>query len=244
MEDQLKKVEISDRIFKLFALLIAALIINMALGLIFRAMDRNPPRDMTFTGEGKVVVKSDVAKISFGYNASGSNAGALIDQGSKKISAAVEAIKKLGVEEADIKTTRYSLTPQYNAYGQPSGYIFEESFEIKVKDFEKIEEILGAGTQAGLNMIGGITFAQGDPEVALSEARNLAIDNARKKAEATVPKLGLKLGKVMYMYEEQFPVYAEERAMKAGAPLEYRLPTIEPGQEEVTVRVNVSYRVK
>ncbi|MDI6800171.1 MAG: SIMPL domain-containing protein [Actinomycetota bacterium] len=244
MEDQVKKVEVSDRLFKVIAILIAAILVNIAVGLIFRALDRDLPREMSFSGEGRAVVKSDVAVMSFGYNASGGNAKVLMGESSKKVGSAIEAIKKLGIDEADIKTTRYSLTPQYDAYGKPSGYIFDESIEVKLKDFEKIEKVLDEAAKAGMNMVDGVTFRLDDPEAALSEARDLAIENARKKAEAVVPALGLRLGKVLYMYEEQFPVYSEKDDLGAGAPVEYAYPTIEPGQEEVTVRVNISYRVK
>ena len=66
------------------------------------------------TGEGKVSVTPDIAKITLGIQEEGTSLKTVQDSVNKKSKTLTDALKKLGIAEKDIKTTSYSVYPQYD----------------------------------------------------------------------------------------------------------------------------------
>ena len=62
-------------------------------------------------GEGKVSVTPDVAKINLGITESGQTLKQVQSAINSKSKTVVDAIKKLGISESDIKTTSYNVFP-------------------------------------------------------------------------------------------------------------------------------------
>jgi len=98
----------------------------------------------------------------------------------------------------------------------------------------------------GINQISSISFDIDEPEKYLSEARNQAFDKAKEKAKAIAEKNGVKLGQVINFYEYQStPYYQNVRALgMGGAEAVQPLPQIQPGSQEVTIQVSVTYEIK
>jgi len=65
-------------------------------------------------GEGKASVAPDIAKIDIGIQESGVSLKTVQDSVNKKSQDLVAQVKNLGVEPKDIKTTSYSVYPQYD----------------------------------------------------------------------------------------------------------------------------------
>ena len=165
-------------------------------------------------------------------------------------------LKDLGIEAKDIKTGSYSLNPVYNwteKDGQKlSGYEVYQSVTLKIRDLEKIGDIIAKTTEKGANQVGGISFTIDDEYELKNEARELAIEKAKEKAELIAAQTGMKLGKIVSVYENSYsPVMAYDysNARKEmvtdevlGAGIE--APGIEAGQNEVKVEVTLMYEIK
>ena len=106
---------------------------------------------VSFSGEGKVVAKPDIAKLSLSILTTATTSKAAQDDNSKKSKAITDYLQKQGLGEKDIKTIGYNISPQYKyppLGGQPTitGYQVNQSMEVKVRDLAKVSEILDGVT--------------------------------------------------------------------------------------------------
>jgi uncharacterized protein YggE len=210
-----------------------------------------PIRTITVSAEGKITAEPDIAKLSFSVVSEGANPKLLAKNNNKKMNAAINFAKSQGIEEKDIKTTEYNLSPRYE-YDEKtkktfiSGYTLTQTVLVKVRDLNKAAEVLGGLPALGINQISSISFDIDEPEKYLSEARNQAFDKAKEKAKAMAEKNGVKLGRVINFYEYQStPYYQNVKALgMGGAGAAQTLPQIQPGSQEVAIQVGVTYEIK
>jgi uncharacterized protein YggE len=219
---------------------------------------------VSFSGEGKVAAKPDVAKINATvFSRSGSLATATTDSNTKS-NAVTAFLKEQGIAEKDVKTTGYYIQPQYQ-YPQPcypgavcpavdqapriSGYEIRSTYEITVRDIDKANSLLDGLVKAGANEVSGVVFTFDDPNAFAAEAREKAIADAKGKAEALAKQLGKKLGDIVEFSESGSglpPIYysrdaALEQGGRGGAS---PMPSVQPGENEVTAVVSLTYELK
>lgn len=209
-----------------------------------------PAKTITVSAEGKVTVSPDIAKVSFSVVSEGVNPKFVAEENNKKMNSAINFVKSLEIDEKDIKTTQYNLSPRYE-YDEKtrktfiSGYTLTQTVLVKVRNLDKVAEVLGGLPELGINQIGSISFDVDDSEKYLTEARNQAFEKAKEKAKTMSEKNSVKLGKVINFSEYQgvqpFPYYAAMEG-KGGAPSV--APTIEPGTQEITIQVSITYEIK
>src|SRR3990167_140475 len=101
----------------------------------------------------------------------------------------------------------------------------------------------------GVNEISGLVFSVEDPDKFLNEARQEGFDKARAKAKSMAEQNHARLGSVITFNESgggyPMPMYAtvESIGKDGGMGVPVPAPTIEPGSQEVTVWVNVTYEI-
>ncbi|NCN53101.1 SIMPL domain-containing protein [Candidatus Wolfebacteria bacterium] len=212
-----------------------------------------PAKTITVSAEGKSITAPDIASFSFSVVAEGNDPEKIAEDNNKKINEAITLVKQKGIEEKDIKTTGYNLSPRYE-YDEVrrmsfiSGYRLTQTVELKIRDFSKISEILGELPKIGINQIGSLTFNVDEPEQYRSEAREEALEKAREKAKEMAKQAGVRLGDVVSFNESggQPPIFYEKYGLggvstdAAYAPS----PSIEPGSQEINVTVSVTYEIK
>lgn len=210
-------------------------------------------RSITVTGEGELTVKPDVAVVNLSVMEQGGTVKEVTAKGNEKMNKVVSFLKGLGVSEDDIKTTNYWLNPEYRypkEGGKPQivGYSLNQNVRVKVRDLTKVEEVIDGAVKAGVNQTGQLSFEIDDDSQQRAEARKEAFADARAKAEAMALAAGVKLGRVVTFSESggiepPIPYYARTAVMDMAveaAPA----PAIEPGSEDVTVMVNVTYEIE
>lgn len=67
-------------------------------------------RSVTVVGQGEATGKPDIARTSLGVEASAPTVQEAMDQTTTKMNAIIEALKKMGVAEKDIKTANFSIS--------------------------------------------------------------------------------------------------------------------------------------
>ncbi|TSC82265.1 MAG: hypothetical protein G01um101419_619 [Parcubacteria group bacterium Gr01-1014_19] len=214
-----------------------------------------PARTISVSAEGKVVVAPDLATLSFSVVSQGKDPVKLQEDNNTKINTAIEFVKSQGVAAADVKTADYNLSPNYHwdektRVSSIDGYTLNQTVIVKVRDLSKVASILGGLPARGINQLGGVNFSIDDPDKFLNEAREEAFSKARAKAEAMAKYNGVRLKKVVNFteYGGGYPgpiYYAKEASMGRGGDMALPpMPTIEPGSQEVTVSVNVTYEIR
>lgn len=213
---------------------------------------------VTVDGMGKVTAVPDVATISFTVSENGDTASQATDAAAKKTNVAIAVATGLGIEEKDIKTTSYSLSPRY-AYQPPCysgycpqtesriiGYSISQTIEVKVRDLDKVGQALSGLADAGVSNLYGPNFMVDDEDALKAEARKEAIKEARTKAKALAKDLGVRLVRVSSYYESGGPIYygygKGGAAMDAAAPS--ATPSVPTGENEISVNVTVTYEIR
>lgn len=207
---------------------------------------------MVVTDTGKVTVVPDIAKVSFGIEAQGQNLKQVQDSVNKKSKTLTDAFKKLGIDEKDIKTTNYNVNPEYDYQSNPykiNGYRVSTSYEVKITDFEKVNDALTIATESGANIVGNISFEVNDKtkEEYTQEAREEAVKLAKEKAEGLAKASGITLGKIINVTESfgvdyPRPVMMLDKAVGMGGTPE--TANVTPGETEISVTVSLSYEIR
>ena len=206
---------------------------------------------VSFSGEGKILTKPDVAIISLSIVTESISSKEAQNENSKKSKALVDFLKKEDVAEKDIKTTSYNIYPQYKypQYDKPEirGYAVTESLEVKIRNLDKVSSILDGVVTAGVNQVNNLQFSVDEPEKLRAEAREKAIEDAKEKAEELEDQLGIDLGKIVNFSENTggfIPpiIYSAEKDGQGG--FGGGGPELPGGENEIVVNVMITYQIK
>jgi uncharacterized protein YggE len=242
-----------NKTFILAAVLVAGVLIFFVGQMVYqhKVLEQQNANQVTVSGEGKVYAKPDVAIVSLGVTTTGATVADVTKNNTDKMNAAIAAIKALKIDEKDIQTTNYNLTPLYN-YTEKSGRIFqgytlEQDVQVKIRDFTKIGDVLSQATAKGANLAGDLQFTIDNPEQFKEQARAKAIAQAKANAQNLAKESGVRLGKLINVYENSnsySTVYNSAKAMGGAMPEVASVPTVQPGQQEIDVTINLTYQVR
>ncbi|QQG37972.1 MAG: SIMPL domain-containing protein [Candidatus Kaiserbacteria bacterium] len=216
---------------------------------------------ITVSGDGEVFAVPDMGTFSVTVRERAKEVASAQDTATEKINAIINYLKGAGVEEKDIKTADYSVYPQYeyetavcrDGYCPPgrqilNGYEVSQTLTVKVRDTDLAGDLLTGVGSRGASEVSGLSFTTEDEDALQAQARQMAIDDAREKAEALAGQLGVRLVRIVGFSENgSYPIpYAYARgglamdaeSTKASAPM---LPT---GENKIVSNVNVTYEIR
>jgi uncharacterized protein YggE len=153
-------------------IIVGILIFSFSLLWFIYEYSKSRPELRTFSvsGEGKEVVVPNIAEIKIGVISEGKDLAALQKENSEKMNIIMNFLKEKGIDEKDIQTENYSITPKYD-YSKPPyrivGYTINQDLKIKVRDLSKIGEILSQAVNYGANNVSGPNFTVDDKEIYL-----------------------------------------------------------------------------
>lgn len=198
------------------------------------------------TGEGKVAAVPDIAVVNVGVAANGQTVKQAQDILNTNINKISDAIKKLGVDSQDIQTSNYNINPTMDYTGSSqkiTGYAANSNLVIKVRKVDQANTIIDAATANGANQVGGVSFEVDNKANAENEARQKAVEDAKRKAELASKTVGFKLGRIIN-YTENFGNNPRPVPLKAqtgiGGP---NTTNVEPGTSEINITVTLSYEI-
>jgi uncharacterized protein YggE len=227
-----------------------------------------PSNVIAVNGTGEVLAVPDVASFSFSVVEEGKTVKEAQDKATKKINSILDAVKALGVEEKDIKTTGYNSYPKYD-YNYPttcstgycppgkqvlSGYEVSQSITVKVKDTEKAGDVLTKVGELGAGNISGLDFVVDDIETVRAQAREKAVADAKAKAKVLSKTLGVKLDTVVNFYENgdgAYPIMYRAEAMvdqkimgMGGTAVPQVAPSVPTGENKIVSNVTITYEIR
>jgi len=205
---------------------------------------------VSFSGEGKVLAKPDVAVIDFSIVTEALTSKVAQDSNSAKSKKVIDFLKSQKIAEKDIKTSSYNIYPQYsylqNRKPEITGYQVSETIEVKIRNLDQVSDVLSGVVTAGANQVNSTQFTIDNPEKLKAQARDAAIADAKTKAKDLESKLGISLGHIVNFSEgtNGYPVpmmydKAAVSGMGGGGG-----PAISTGQNEITVDVTITYQIK
>lgn len=207
---------------------------------------------VTFEGMGKVTIQPDIALLNIGLVTDKSTVAAAQKENTEKMNAIVKALKDdFKITDDDIQTSEYRINPRYSWADNVQriiGYSVNQTVNVKVRDFEKIGEILARAGNLGANQVSGPNFTIDDPEIYRAQAREEAIQKAKEKAKILSQQVGFNLGRIVNfsenIYAPDYPMaYTRESAYGLGGA-DSMVPEIESGSQEISVMIYITYEIK
>jgi hypothetical protein len=205
---------------------------------------------ISFQGSGEVTATPDMAKITLGHSITKDNVADAQETNSEKINNVISKLKTdFNIKDKDIKTTNYSIRPRYNYIDgerELQGYEVSQNVEVKIRNLDRVKDILGFAGKTELNQVGSLVFDIEDKEKLKKEAREKAIKEAKEKAGNLADTLDINLGKIVnfsegFSNEQPQPVYQEKALVRGGS--DASAPEIESGSQEIKVNVNLTYEI-
>lgn len=208
-------------------------------------------RTITVTGEGEVRGVPDQAQLSAGVTTMAVTANAALAENARQMTSVFAALSRIGVPQREMKTSNFSVSPQYPPYNQNNtglqkivGYQVSNQIDVTLDDVKTLGPALDALVTAGANQINAVSFSLRDPKPLLAAAREQAVADAIARAQTLTKAAGVTLGPILSIQEGSVgiprPVYLEARMM-AGAPPP--TPTA-AGEQSVTASVSIMFEIK
>lgn len=189
-----------------------------------------PTNVINVTGKGEVMAIPDTGSFYFSITEEAKTVNLAQEKASKKTNTIIDALKALGIEEKDIKTTSYnsypkyqysnSVCPMYDSAGGVSmprycppgkevlvGYEVNQTITVKIRKTADAGSVLTKVGDLGAANISGLSFVIDDLEKVQDEARDKAIEDAKQKAKILAESLGVKLKRIVSFSENgNYPI--------------------------------------
>lgn len=172
---------------KLTALL---LVLALCLGLSAAFADQT----VTVTGTGETLVTADTAVVSLGVSVRNKDALKAQSSANEVIAAIRAALTGAGFEEEDISTGYINLYAVYDyskEIEEIAAYSASSSLAVKVKDMDRVGEVIDLAFGAGANTLDGVSFSVTDDAAARAESLKAAVADAQAKAAVLAEAAGL-----------------------------------------------------
>lgn len=204
---------------------------------------------ITVSDTGEIYAKPDLGITSFSVKTEKKTVAQAMTENTQKMNKVIDSMKDLGVEEKDLKTTTFNIYPRYNYLETGirvlAGYEIIQSLQVKIRDLDKIGQIIQDATDAGANQIGSLSFIIDNEDEFKKQAREEAINKAKIKAKELADQLGVNLVRIVSFSERsQAPVYYDSYAMSKEIGVGGgETPQIETGENKIEVSVSITYEI-
>lgn len=212
--------------------------------------------ELNVKGIGTVYMDADRVSAQMGVRLNGSDVGELQRQANEIVKNICDSLEKAGLDEKDISTSSIYLYPQYDYSGDTEnivGYTISNSLTVDTRDIDKIGEYIDVAFAAGANTFDSISFSVKDDSAARKQALELAVQNAREKAEVIAAAAGKELGEIECISEDSQADYYYDASRNDGLNVVYAAEsaeaqdvstTVRAAQVSVSAKVEISYKLK
>lgn len=176
---------------------------------------------ISVTASGDVYAEPDLARVTIGVVTEAATSTEAMNDNAEAMSKVIDAIKGLGIDEKDIRTSTVSLQPKYE-YQYPTsarspdspdkavppmpsptpptslstkivGYTATNTVTVTVRDLSKVGKVIDEGYSGGANQIQGVSFMLSDEKGAdvYKDALKKAVAEAKDKASVIADAAGI-----------------------------------------------------
>ncbi len=214
-------------------------------------------RTVSVHGTGAVTVEADNATITMSVITRGENVAQASFENAEIMDKVQKAILNQGISNDNVTTENYSVyqeTRYENGQTIPVGYRVTNQVKVFVKDIDSVGGIIDAALTSGANQLSSLQYGITDTELAVKQARTVAVQQAQEAAQLIAGTSGAKLGKVLKIEESanqsnrrsvMYKATAFDGAMYETMEDAAPAPTpIQAGKSIITVNIDAIYELK
>ncbi len=215
----------------------------------------------------------DIAVISLGVESVEDTASEARAMAATAMAGVMEVLEEAGIEDRDIQTNHFNISPRYQSVRvtqchddedteekilddaencttfwdqQLVGYAVNNQASVNIRNLNEAGTIIDQVTDAAgdLVRVNGIRFTIEDIEALQDEARNEAMAELERKAEAMAELAGVALGRLVHLQEDSGYIPPQPVFARAAFASESAADTsISAGELDVSVSVNGIYLI-
>ena len=211
------------------------------------------------TGLGKVTLNPDLALLSLGVEVRAKTVEVARSQAATAMTGIIEALKASGIEDNDIKTSYFNISPEYTyqevyersiRYNKQvlTGYRVSNTVTAKIRDLGivgvTIDEVAQAGGDA--TRIQSVRFSVEDSSAVQVQAREMAVLDALAKAKQFATLTGETRGNLLFISESggSTPSVRSLDGMEASRLADSAVSTpVSAGELELQVSVQAVFAI-
>lgn len=242
--------------FRLFTGSFVALALLCSIGLVpdgvSMAQDRATPvagapssATITVSGTGTVTIEPDSAVITLGVYITGDTLVEAQKDSATQMQTVLDTLSDAKVPDNLIQTTSYSINVinEFDDNGNikgVSGYQVTNQVQATITDLDGLGALIDELVANGANSINGIQFMTSDATEALSQARLLAVADAKAKASELAEAAGGALGEIISISESSIGAGPVAKGAFATAQDATTTP-IQSGSLQIQISVTITY---
>ncbi len=209
----------------------------------------NQDGQISLSASETVKVTPDMARIIFAITTEHADAAQCQQENTRRLDQVLAFLKEQGFADSSIKTSDFSLTPEYDWSGNTQTLVgYSMTTEVTVSDaaLDQVGGLLSQAVEAGVNEIRDVSYYSSQYDQAYEEALAAAVELARQKAEVLAEAGGRDLGEVIRIEEHtdgQQGRYVSNGVSRQTAVMEAAAAdmAVMPGEMEIEASVTVVY---
>jgi len=253
MKNKVNKITLSLDLRLVVIALLAVVVVMLALWRPWQPAVSAEDQVITVTGEATVTARPDQFVFYPSYEFTGEDNKAALADAAKKSEQLVAALKKLGVDDKDIKTATNNYGQPYPVDGrerQEQTYTLQLTIRVADEDLARAVQDYLADTAPTGAVSPQMDFSEQKRKELEAQAREIAAKDARTKAEATADNIGFTLGSVKSLSEGNdfgiSPMHSgRDIAVSEGSDGSVKPQLgLHPGENELRYSFSVTYYIR
>lgn len=173
----------------------------------------NISNTISVTGDGKISAKPDMVQLNISFQETAPTSKEALNKVNEKIDSAMNILKNNNIPDSDITTNNLNIYTEYD-YSSSSRKIIgqkaSQTLEVKIKKIDdkatKATKIIDELSAIDNLQINGISFDIEDKTEFFSQARELAFNKAKQKAEELAKLSKVKLNKPISISDSTYDI--------------------------------------
>lgn len=229
-------------------LVLMAMLLCLGMSSVAMAAPGPGPAVISVSGQGRADVAPDMAVVNIGIVTTGKTAQLAQAENARVASDVTAALGQLGIFSKDIQT-HYTMSPVYEKgdYRKAVGYRANNTVTVTVNDVAKAGQVIDAALSSGATDVNGLSFGLKDARSVRNTALQMAVQDARSKADAIAAALGVKIVGIQNVKEDggNFARYevANARLAKLDGAAMADTP-VNAGTVEVNAEVHIDFQIQ
>lgn len=201
-----------------------------------------PKRTLSVSAQGSVSAVPDVLQARLAVETNGATLDDALSENNTRMAGVLAQLKAMGVADEDVQTTEFFINEVRDRDGNFTGFRVSNGLLLTARSLDQAGALLDQALQAGANRVSQVQLSVSDTSGLLSQARALAVKNARAQAQELADAAGMFLGNPLTISASGA---AQPVAFARAAALESVSGAVPlaAGSQRVSVTVNITFEL-
>lgn len=163
--------------------LLIGILVFVMMPLISSPVQAEEDRVINVTGDAEVRVVPDEVVITLGVETDDMKIDVAKEKNDERVQRVLALTEEYGIEPRHVQTEYIDIEPRYDYDDVFLGYFVRKTIVVTLKDISLFEDFLTDALKEGVNYVHGIEFRTTELRKYRDQARDLAIQAAKEKAE-------------------------------------------------------------